>query len=402
MARFSTIPTQADDFLTGTELGETIDALDGNDIVLGFGGDDHLSGGAGDDALHGEAGDDVLVGNTGDDLMAGGEGDDLMVWNNGDGSDIMEGGLGYDVALVNGADGPGDVFEIAADGGRVDFARTNLGPFTLDIGSTEKLVVRGQGGDDVMTGGEGLGGLIKLKLDGGDGNDSITGGDGNDYLKGGDGDDVLVGFRGDDKMLGGDGGDRMIWNNGDGSDLMEGGKGWDVAEVNGADGPGDVFEIAADGERVDFARTNLGPFTLDIGTTERLEVNGQGGDDVITAGDGLGGLVKLRLDGGDGKDEITGGDGNDVIIGGKGQDVLTGGEGADVFVFDYGSDYITDFEDGVDTIELAHLEGVDRYRDFDQWISQEGDDVVIDYGGRELTFEDASADWFDAGDFAFA
>ena len=36
-----------------------------------------------------------------------------------------------------------------------------------------------------------------------------------------------------------------------------------------------------DGERVRFQRNNLGLFQLDIGTTEDLDVNGQGGDDLI-------------------------------------------------------------------------------------------------------------------------
>ena len=93
---------------------------------------------------------------------------------------------------------------------------------------------------------------------------------------------MLVGFRGDDQMLGGAGNDRMVWNNGDGSDLMEGGDGNDTAEVNGSDTDGDSFTIAANGARVDFDRVNLVPFSLDIGTTESLEVNGHGGDDTIT------------------------------------------------------------------------------------------------------------------------
>ena len=58
------------------------------------------------------------------------------------------------------------------------------------------------------------------------------------------------------------------------------------------------------------------PFSLDIGTTEKLEVNGQGGDDTITGAAGLAGLIKLRLDGGEGDDSITGGDGDDALYGG--------------------------------------------------------------------------------------
>ena len=43
-----------------------------------------------------------------------------------------------------------------------------------------------------------------------------------------------------------------------------------------------MFVVAANGTRIDFDRTNLGPFSLDIGTVETLIVNGIGGDDSFT------------------------------------------------------------------------------------------------------------------------
>jgi Ca2+-binding RTX toxin-like protein len=398
MANF---PTEGDDIITGGDGDDTIDALGGNDVVRGGDGDDSLFGGDGDDKLYGENGDDLLVGNRGNDKMIGGWGDDVMVWNNGDGSDLMEGGHDYDIAVVNGSDSDGDEFEIAPNGDRVAFDRVNLVPFSLDIGTTEKLVVNGQGGDDIITGSSGLDGLIKLKLDGGEGDDTITGGDGDDSLYGGDGYDLLVGFRGDDKMFGGWGNDRMVWNNGDGSDLMEGGEGYDVAEVNGSDSDGDEFEIAPNGDRVAFDRVNLVPFSLDIGTTEKLEVNGQGGDDKITASDGLKGLIKLKLDGGAGDDVITGGDGNDWIAGGKGYDTLTGGKGYDTFVFEKGKDVITDFEDGKDKIVIEGYDWIDSYADIKDRIEDHGDYVEIDLGKHELKCEGASEDWFSKEDFYF-
>jgi len=150
-------------------------------------------------------------------------------------------------------------------------------------------------------------------------------------LVGTDGIDLITGSPGNDRMYGGAANDRMTWNTVAGSDLMQGGTGYDVTEVNGADTAGDVFTIAADGDRVAFARTNLGPFTLDIGTTERLEVNGQGGDDTITGGEGLEGLIRLKLDGGAGNDTITGSAGDDTIVGGAGNDVLKGGAGNDTY-----------------------------------------------------------------------
>ncbi|OWU78059.1 hypothetical protein ATO3_03465 [Marinibacterium profundimaris] len=376
--------------------------------MSGGDGDDYIRGGDDNDILKGAAGDDVLIGDRGNDVMKGNGGNDRMIWNNGDGSDLMEGGAGHDTAEVNGSDSLGDTFRIrAGDTGRVDFARTNFGNFSLDIGSTEVLEVNGGGGDDVIQGKTGLAGLIKLKLDGGAGEDRISGGDGDDYIRGGDdddtlsggaGDDVLVGDRGNDVMRGNGGNDRMIWNNGDGSDIMDGGAGYDTAEVNGSDSSGDAFRIrAGEDGRVDFARTNFGEFTLDIGSTEVLEVNGGGGNDFIRGGTGLVGLIKLKLDGGDGNDTLIGGDGDDRLNGGSDDDVLIGGAGADVFVFNGGDDLIADFEHGTDKVKLGG--GLAQGVDLGQSLAQVGADVVLTIGDETLTFADQTLADFGAGDF---
>jgi Ca2+-binding RTX toxin-like protein len=175
----------------------------------------------------------------------------------------------------------------------------------------------GGGGNDVLTGGSGADLLF-----GQSGNDTLLGKGGSDQLFGGDGNDVLTGGDGDDQVFGQGGNDRMIWNPGDDSDLFEGGAGTDTAEVNGGNGA-EVFTITANGTRVRFDRVTPAPFFLDIGTTENLVVNANGGDDVITAGNGLAPLIQLTLDGGAGNDSITGGDGNDVLIGGAGTDTVT-------------------------------------------------------------------------------
>jgi Ca2+-binding RTX toxin-like protein len=58
-----------------------------------------------------------------------------------------------------------------------------------------------------------------------------------------------------------------------------------------------------------------------------------------------------------GADVITGGAGDDIILDGAGADTLTGGAGADEFVFvrDDQRDIITDFEPGLDRIDLTGL-----------------------------------------------
>ena len=115
------------------------------------------------------------------------------------------------------------------------------------------------------------------------------------------GNDTLTGGAGNDQVFGEAGDDSMIWNPGDGSDLFEGGEGNDTAEVNGGNGA-ETFSIVANGTRVRFDRISPAPFFLDIGTTENLVINAGGGDDTITAGNGLASLIQLTIDGGAGND----------------------------------------------------------------------------------------------------
>ena len=328
--------------------GDGNDVLTGGssaDLLFGQAGDDTLFGKGGDDQLFGGDGNDTLIGGAGDDQIFGQAGNDRMIWNPGDGSDLLEGGDGNDTAEVNGG-GAAETFTVAANGTRVRFDRTstNPAPFFLDIGTTENLVLHAGGGNDIITAGNGLANLIQLTLDGGEGNDTITGGDGND---------TLIGGAGDDQIFGQAGNDRMIWNPGDGSDLLEGGDGNDTAEVNGG-GAAETFTVAANGTRVRFDRTstNPAPFFLDIGTTENLVLHAGGGNDVITAGNGLANLIQLTLDGGEGNDTITGGDGNDTLIGGDGDDTVVGGRGSDTALLDNGNDVFTwNPGDGSDTVE---------------------------------------------------
>src|SRR4029077_19518876 len=136
------------------------------------------------------------------------------------------------------------------------------------------------------------------------------------------GDDILTGGVGDDQAFGEAGNDRMIWNPGEGSDLNEGGAGIATVEVNGGNGA-EIFTVTANGTRVRFDRTNPAPFFIDIGTSENLVLNANGGDDTFTAGNGLAPLIALAVDGGAGNDTITGGDGNDRLVGGDGNDLIT-------------------------------------------------------------------------------
>src|SRR5262249_8684139 len=248
--------------------------------INGGTGNDTIIGSQGNDILHGGDGNDTLTGGTGDDQVFGDAGDDRMIWNPGDGTDLFEGDDGVDTAEVNGGNGA-ETFTITANGTRVRFDRLSPAPFSLAIVTTENLGLNANGGDDVITAGNGLANLIHLTIDGGAGNDTITGGDGNDTLLGGDGDDSIIGGRGDDMASLGAGNDNFIWNPGDGSDTVEGQAGFDTLVFNGAN-IAERIDISANGGRVRFSR-DVATITMDLNGVERIDFHALGGaDNIVT------------------------------------------------------------------------------------------------------------------------
>ena len=318
-----------------------------------------------------------------DDAITGSEHDDTIIWNPGDDNDINEGGPGDDTIEVNGGNG-GEQFTVApsATAGRIAFDRTGPtppGPFNLDIGTAERLDLNANGGDDTMTSTTGVG--FALDIDGGAGNDTLDGGDDADLITGGEDDDRIIGDNNPpntrDNSVGGSGRDTLVWNPGDGDDINEGGSETDTIEVNGGGG-GEVFTVApsATPGRIAFDRTGPtppGPFNLDIGTSERLDLNAGGGDDSMTSttADGFaldidGGADNDTLDGADGADLITGGAGNDRISGDNNpagsRDNSVGGDGDDTLVWNPGDgDDINEGGAGNDTIEVNGGGGGERF-----------------------------------------
>ena len=91
---------------------------------------------------------------------------------------------------------------------------------------------------------------------------------------------------------------------------------------------------------VEFVFELENPGTTRVGGAGADMLTGMGGDDLIA--------------GGAGDDTLEGGAGDDVITDGTGLDLLTGGAGADTFVFgaDGATDRVTDYQRGVDAIQL--------------------------------------------------
>src|SRR3954469_23596294 len=240
---------------------------------------------------------------------------------------------------------------------------------TPTVANTSLIRALGQGGDDVLTLSEVNGALPKANLFGGAGNDVLTGGSGTDLLFGQAGNDTLLGKGGndlqfggadndtltggdgDDQVFGQSGNDRMIWNPGDDTDLNEGGAGEDTVEVNGGNGA-EQFTTTANGTRVRFDRLTPAPFAIDIGTSENLTLNANGGEDSYSASGNLAALIKITVDGGTGNDTLLGGNGADVMLGGDGADFVDGNQGNDVAFLGAGGDtFQWDPGDGSDTVE---------------------------------------------------
>jgi Ca2+-binding RTX toxin-like protein len=187
------------------------------------------------------------------------------------------------------------------------------------------------------------GGIVGLAQEGTSGNDTIYGTERADALWGFAGNDVLHGGAGDDELYGGADNDGLY--GGEGADLLNGGAGMDTA--NYSNGMHGVRVDLAAGQG--FGESAEGDILISIENV----IGTSGGDDII------GNAADNILNGLGGNDQIRGGAGRDTIIGGGGYDMLTGDDtgfmAADTFVFapHDGGAYITDFQRGLDKIDIT-------------------------------------------------
>ena len=285
-----------DDVITLSEVNGALPKANlfggsGNDVLTGGSGNDQLFGQAGNDTLLGKGGFDLLFGGTENDTLTGGDADDQafgqggtdrMIWNPGDDTDLNEGGEGVDTVEVNGGNGL-EQFTTTANGTRVRFDRLNPAPFSIDIGTSEKLVLNANGGDDSFSATGNLAALIAITVDGGTGNDTLLGSNGVDLLLGGDGNDFVDGQQGNDTALLGAGDDAFQWDPGDGNDVIEGQDGTDTMPFNGAN-IAENMEVSANGGRVRFTR-NIANIVMDLNDVERIVAKTLGGADNLVVND---------------------------------------------------------------------------------------------------------------------
>jgi Ca2+-binding RTX toxin-like protein len=394
----------------------------GADLLFGQGGDDTLQGKGDADFLFGGSENDTLTGGDADDFVYGESGNDRMIWNPGDDTDFNEGGAGSDTVEVNGGNGT-EVFTVTANGLRVRFDRLDPAPFSIDIGTSENLVLNANGGDDSFSATGNLAALIKLTVDGGTGNDTLLGSNGNDQLNGGDGNDFIDGQQGNDTAFLGAGNDVFQWDPGDGNDTVEGQDGVDTMLFSGSAGA-EIFDAAANGERVRFTR-NLGNIFMDLNDVERLDLNALGGVDSLVVNSLAGtDLTTLNANLSGAIGGATGDAAADTIIvnGTNGNDIIdVFGAGTSVSVLGlYATVNITNSEGANDALVINGLGGndgltastlpagvikltLDGGTGNDTLLGSQGGDIFFGGEGNDFLFGDNGNDtaFMGAGDDTF-
>lgn len=328
----------------------TFTGHNGSDIAEGFDGDDSFTLGGGRDLVYATSGNDSVYGGRGIDSY-----------------DAKFLKTGVDLNLRTGIGKIAD-FEVTLRGVE-NLYGTQKGD-TLK-GDFKPNILEGRGGVDLIHGGGG-----KDTMRGGDGRDSLWGNDGDDRLFGGAGVDFLYGNTGNDRLYGDAGHDQL--DGGVGNDRLDGGTGDDV--LRGGAGN----DRLSGGAGTDYLKGGTG--------NDRL--NGDAGNDSLEGGKGNdrleGGAGDDTLDGDAGDDILKGGKGNDHLEGGAGDDTLKGGAGHDTFRFsprkdgkpaDGGTDHITDYQAGKDSIRMNGEKEADisvTTKDGDTHITYSNGEIILD------------------------
>lgn len=339
----------------------------GADTLIASGGGDRVDGGAGNDNIDAGSGNDVLIGGFGNDVLRGGDGADRFL-------------------LRAGETGADTIKDFALGQDRIDVSALGITSLAQALaGSTATKLVFG--GQSVV--------LENLSTK------SLTAS--NFVFAGGS-----AALRTTALATTSETSAPIV--EGPTADRLVGGAGNDVHRV---DHVGDVIVEGAAGG-YDRVETTLSEFTLSAQLealtytgTETFWGVGNGGDNrmISQGGDAvlIGGAGRDTLTGSAGDDRLTGGTGDDVLIGGGGFDMLSGGDGSDAFVFRAqapGRMLVTDFEAGVDTLDLRGL-GATSFGDLLAHAVQDGSSVVITQGDHSVALRHVALSALQASDFTF-
>lgn len=403
------------DSIFGLGSADSLNGGDGDDTIDGGAGNDSLRGGLGLDTLLGGNDDDTFffgdaaevgVGEIVDG--GGGTGDAINIVTSStvavDFSDatllnlealiftgvgrafFLDTQLGNAAGRITSVTGGAGENAVIMDGSAVDLRNVTFANWAAE----DFITIFGTGGNDILRGS-----VKSDRFDDPDGLDQLFGNGGNDRFNL----DITNNQAG--TLIDGGGGvaDRLVLQSANDYDLRQlsivrvenlfleslpagrtvdllasqiGGVG-DFTTIEKAVAAGVVTLRLAPANAADLSTVNFINFTVSdvveiTGTAAANALSGSSVDDEINGnagGDNIkGNAGNDVLFGGTGADTIDGGNNNDIINGGRGKDILTGGAGFDSF--DYNEvqdslpggnrDIITDFEQGIDKIDLIGID----------------------------------------------
>jgi Ca2+-binding RTX toxin-like protein len=209
------------------------------------------------------------------------------------------------------------------------------------------------------------------------------------------------------------------FNDTSGVTFVNRGSGSVTAQLTGSTGPDKItgagFTGTAHGDLGnDTLRGGIGDDTF-YGGLGADYLQGRGGHDLLDGDGGTNSGAAAAgndtLIGNAGNDTLLGGAGSDVLNGGKGDDSLTGGSDADTFVMrrvGNGDDQITDFQNGIDVIDISDLGLTGGYGDITGTpgaLSEANGALVIDLsllgGSGSVTVTGLTLATVDATDFLY-
>ncbi|WP_418153087.1 VCBS domain-containing protein [Litorimonas sp. RW-G-Af-16] len=306
----------------------------------------------GDDFIIGTEFGDTLTGGLGNDRIEGNSGNDTYIFNIGDGQDIVDDGgfNGLDTLQFNGRASTEAMF--SRDGGSntitISFANGDsvevIGGLDNNFGDIEQVVFSDGTLTDVQ--------FRELIFDyfSTDGDDVVFGTEFNDTLEGGLGNDTLEGLSGNDTY---------VFNVGDGQDTVDdnGFGGVDTIRFEGRELADATFDRPDATETVTISFANGDVVTIvdglegSTGTIETIEfVNPDGTVETLDNAAFQAAVLAGQITTGD--DSVYGSGAAETIEAGTGNDMLFGGAGGDTYVFNIG--------DGQDTIDDNAFGGSDQ------------------------------------------
>jgi len=361
---------------------DSIAAGDGDNLILGGLGGDTISAGVGNDLVIGDNGEanydaaGVITAVTttqislgGNDSIDAGEGDNIIL--GGFGADTLIAGAGND-KLIGDNGFSAYTAGIVAQFCSSDTSATTGGIDSIAAGDGDNLILGGLGGDTISAGA----GNDLVIGDNGEANYDAAGVitavtttqislGGNDTIDAGEGDNIILGGFGGDALSAGDGDDVILGDNGN------------LAYVAG---------LLSQAQTIDVSAATGGDDVIDAGNGRNVVLGGVGNDSIVTGVggdvvlgdngfvefDAAGNLSLARNEGSSvgGSDSIDTGAGNDVALGGGGADTLQGGTGNDILMGDGG---FVNYAGG----DLAMIEGDSGIGGADTLLGSTGNDVIL-------------------------